>query len=138
MLVAAACSIAVALVTAVSAWTGAAVKAGVDLGDMLQASLNMLPVVALFLGVGALAIALFPRHTGAVAFGAVGGAYVVEQTGALVEAPDWTLAISPFHWIALVPAESFDLVASVTMVAVGLAAAAIAIECFSRRDLVSA
>lgn len=139
MLVAAACSIAVALVTAVSAWTGAAVKAaGVDLGDMLQASLNMLPVVALFLGVGALAIALFPRHTGAVAFGAVGGAYLWEQTGALVEAPDWTLAISPFHWIALVPAESFDLVASVTMVAVGLAAAVIAIECFSRRDLVSA
>jgi ABC-2 type transport system permease protein len=139
MLVGAACCVAVALVTAVSAWAGASVKAaGVDLGDMLEASLNMLPVVALFLGLGTLAAALVPRHTGAIAFGAVGGAYLWEQTGALVKAPGWALAISPFHWLALVPSESFDVVASLAMVAIGLAAAAIGIERFCRRDLVSA
>ena len=139
MLVGAGCCVAVALVTALAAWAGAAVKAaGVDLGDMLEASLNMLPVVALFLGLGTLAAAFVPRHTGAIAFGAVGGAYLWEQTGALVEAPGWILAISPFHWVALVPSESFDIVASVAMVVIGFAAAAIGIDRFCRRDLVSA
>jgi ABC-2 type transport system permease protein len=139
VLVGAACCVAVALVTAVAAWAGAAIKAaGVDLGDMLETSLNMLPVVALFLGLGTLAVAFVPRHTGAVAFGAVGGAYLWEQTGALVKAPDWVLAASPFHWLALVPSESFDVVASVVMLAIGVAAAVIGIERFARRDLVAA
>jgi ABC-2 type transport system permease protein len=105
---------------------------------MLDAALNMLPVVVLFLGLGVLGIALAPRHTGAIAFGAVGGAYLWEQTGALVKAPGWILAISPFHWVALVPSEPFDVVASMSMLAVGLAAAAIGLERFRRRDLASA
>jgi ABC-2 type transport system permease protein len=135
----AACCVAVALVTALAAWAGAALKAaGVSLPDMLEASLNMLPVVGLFLGLGLAAAAFAPRHTGAVAFGAVGGAYLWEQTGALVKAPDWTLAISPFHWLALVPSESFDATASAVMLAIGAAAAIAAIERFRRRDLVSA
>jgi ABC-2 type transport system permease protein len=91
-----------------------------------------------FLGLGTLAVAAFPRHTGAIAFGTVGGAYLWEQTGALVKAPDWVLAISPFHWVALVPSESFDVIASAAMLGIGLAAAGIGIERFRRRDLVSA
>ena len=56
----------------------------------------------------------------------------------LVEAPGWILAISPFHWVALVPSQSIDVVASVVMVAIGLAAAALGVDRFGRRDLVSA
>lgn len=139
VLTAAVCCIVVAVVTAVGAWAGAATKAsGVGLGDMLEASLNMLPVAALFLGVGTLGAGFVPRHTGGIAFGAVGAAYLWEQTGALVKAPDWVLAASPFHWLALVPSESFDLIASLAMVAIGFVAAAIGIERFRRRDLVSA
>jgi len=109
----------------------------VSLLDMLKASLNALPAVALFLGVAFLGAAFVPRHTGAVAFGAVGGAYLWEQTGALVKAPGWTLAISPFHWLPLVPSQPFDVVASLTMLAIGALAAALAVERFRRRDLVS-
>lgn len=139
VLAGAVCCAIVALVMALAAWAGAAIHSGdVSLLDLLKASLNALPAVALFLGVAFLGLAYVPRHTGAVAFGAVGGAYLWEQTGALVKAPGWTLALSPFHWLALVPAEPFDVVASLVMVAIGLAAAALAVERFRRRDLVSA
>ena len=79
-----------------------------------------------------------PRHTGAIAFGAVGAAYLWEQTGAVVKAPAWVLGISPFHWLALVPSEPFDLTASLVMVAVGAAAALAGVEVFRRRDVVAA
>lgn len=139
VVVAAGCCIAAALAAAAGAWAGAAVKdAGVSLGDLLAASLNTLPLVVLFLGLGTLALAFVPRHTGAAAFGAVGGAYLWEQTGALVKAPGWTLAVSPFHWLALVPAEPFDVVTSLVMLAIGLAAALAGIERFRRRDVVPA
>lgn len=139
MLAAAVCCAIVATLMAVAAWAGAAVHSGdVTLLDMLKASLNALPAVALFLGVAFLGAAYVPRHTGAVAFGAVGGAYLWEQTGALVQAPGWTLAISPFHWLALVPAEPIDVVASLVMVALGALAAALAVVRFRARDLVSA
>ncbi|HEY5144943.1 MAG TPA: ABC transporter permease subunit [Solirubrobacteraceae bacterium] len=139
VVVAALCSVLVALAVAFAAWAGAAVKgASVTLGDMLEASANTLPVVALFLGVAVLGYALAPRHTGAIAFGAVGGAYLWEQTGAIVKAPAWVLAISPFHWLALVPSAAFDPVASAVMLAIGVLAAIAGIEVFRRRDLVTA
>ena len=136
---AAVCCAIVAVVMAVAAWAGAATHGSeVSLGDMLKASLNAMPAVVLFLGVAFLGVAYVPRHTGAIAFGAVGGAYLWEQTGALVKAPGWTLAISPFHWLALVPAKPIDVVASLVMLALGALAAALALARFRARDLVSA
>lgn len=139
MLAGLACCAIVAALMALSAWAGAAVHGSdVTLGAMLRASLNALPVVVLFLGVAFLGLAFVPRHTGAVAFGAVGGAYLWEQIGALVRAPGWTLAPSPFHWLAFVPAQGIDVVASLAMLAAGLVAAGIAVARFRARDLVSA
>jgi len=75
MLAGATCCALVAALMALAAWAGAALHpGGVALVDMLKAALNALPVVALFLGVAFLGLALVPRHTGAIAFGAVGGA----------------------------------------------------------------
>ena len=68
------------------------------------------PVVASFLGLGVLALALVPRHRrGRVRRGR--RRFSREQTGAIVKAPEWTLAIFPFHWLALVPSLPFDVVA---------------------------
>lgn len=138
VLVGAAASVLLALVIAVAAWAGAAVKgASVTLPDMLEAAGNTLPVVALFLGLAVLGFALVPRHTGAIAFGLVGFAYLWEQTGAILKAPDWVLAVSPFHWLALVPSEAFDVTASAAMLAIGALAAAGGVEAFRRRDVVA-
>jgi putative exporter of polyketide antibiotics len=109
-----------------------------DLAGMLQAAINILPAAALFLGVGAVAFAFVPRHTGAAAFGAVALAYLWEQTGALVSAPNWIVAVSPFHWLALAPSEPIDAVASLVLLALALAAATAGVEHFRRRDVVSA
>ncbi len=133
------CTTAVALSAGVGTWIGAAVKgADISLLDALEAAANTLPVTALFLGIGLLALAAAPRHTGAIAFGAVGLAYLWEQTGAIVKAPEWVLSVSPFHWLALVPSEPADLLAAAIMVALGGLAAAAGIELFRRRDVVTA
>jgi ABC-2 type transport system permease protein len=105
---------------------------------MLQAAISILPAAALFLGAGAVAFAFVPRHTGAAAFGAVALAYLCEQTGALVSAPNWIVAVSPFHWLALAPSEPIDPVASLVLLALALAAATAGVEHFRRRDVVSA
>ncbi len=137
VVVGALCSVLVALAMAFAAWAGAAVKgASVTLPDMLEAAGNALPVVALFLGLAVLGFALVPRHTGAIAFGLVGVAYLWQQTGEILKAPGWVLAPSPFHWLALVPSEPFDVTASAAMLAIGVLAAAAGLEVFRRRDLV--
>jgi ABC-2 type transport system permease protein len=46
------------------------------------------------------------------------------------------LGLSPFHHVALVPAEAFDGVAAAVMVAIAALAAAAAVRRFERRDLV--
>ncbi|HVP02191.1 MAG TPA: ABC transporter permease subunit [Solirubrobacteraceae bacterium] len=131
------CSALVAIAMALGAWLGGAVKgASITLPDMLQAAGNALPVVALFLGLAMLGFAIAPRHTGAIAFGSVGVAYLWQQTGEILKAPGWVLAPSPFHWLALVPSEPFDLTASVVMAGTGALAAIASLEVFRRRDLV--
>ena len=128
-----------AAITGAAAWSGArVVGASVGLTGMAEAAANMLPVTVLYLGIGALAVAFVPRHTGAVAFGAVGVAYLWQETGALVDAPSWVLGLSPFHWVALAPAEPVDGTSAVVMLVAGVVAAAVALEGFRRRDLVAA
>jgi ABC-2 type transport system permease protein len=139
LLVALGSCLVLACAAAVAAWLGAVlVGASVGLLGMAQAAINILPVVALFIGVGALAFAALPRHAGAAAFGAVTLAYLWEQTGALVDAPNGVLAASPFHWLALAPSEPIDRVASATMLAIAAVLMLVAVEWFRRRDLVTA
>jgi hypothetical protein len=62
------CCALVAALMGLAAWAGAAIHASdVSLTDMAKASLNTLPLVALFLSVAFLSVAYVPRHTGAVA-----------------------------------------------------------------------
>jgi ABC-2 type transport system permease protein len=139
LLLAAAGAAAVALAAGVLAWAGAAAQGGdVSLPEMLGAGANTLPPALLFLAVGALAFALVPRASRVIAFGLVGLAFVWELFGALLEVPDWLLALSPFHDVGLVPAEPFEATAAVIMLALTLVAAVAAIWVFQRRDLVAA
>ncbi len=120
------------------AWLGAAISgADVGLGDMVEAGANCLPVALLFLGVGALAFALVPRATATIAYALVGATFMWDLIGELVDAPGWTLAISPFHHVGLVPAQPFALTAAIVMLALGALAALAAIRLFERRDLVA-
>jgi putative exporter of polyketide antibiotics len=57
------------------------------------------------------------------------------MVGAIVKAPSWLLAASPFHHLSLAPAKPLDLTTLAAMAAIGLGAALIGTFAFSRRDL---
>jgi ABC-2 type transport system permease protein len=136
LLLAAAGAAAVALAAGLLAWAGAATQgAGVSLSSMLGAGANCLPVALLFLGLGALAFALAPRASTAVAYGLVGVTFAWELFGALLDVPAWLLALSPFHDVGLVPGESFKPAAAAIMLALAALAAIAAVGVFERRDL---
>lgn len=125
-----------ALAAGVLSWAGAATQGGgVSLADMIAAGANCPPATALFLALGALAFAAVPRAAAGIAYGLVAVAFVWELFGALLGAPTWTLKLSPFHAIGPVPAQPFDTVGAVVMVAIAAAATAGALAVFRRRDL---
>jgi ABC-2 type transport system permease protein len=136
LLLAAAAMALLALATAVFAWAGAAAGgAGVSLPRLLGAGANCLPASLLFLGLGALAFGLLPRWSAGIAYGLVSLAFVWELFGALLGAPGWTLGLSPFHHIGLVPSQPFRAVAAALMLVIGGAAAVLGATAFRRRDL---
>jgi ABC-2 type transport system permease protein len=131
LLLAVAGAVALALVAGVLAWAGAAAQgADVTLADMLGAGANCLPSALLFLSLAALAFALAPRATSGIAYGLVLLAFVWELFGSLLSVPAWTLDLSPFHHVGLVPAQSFKVTAAVVMVAVAGLAALAAVRVF--------
>jgi ABC-2 type transport system permease protein len=132
-------SAALALAAGLLSWAGAISQgADVPLGRMVEAAANCLPTVVLFLGLGALALALIPRAGVAIAYSLVGATFLWETIGGLVEAPDWALDASPFHHVGLVPAQAFQPGGAVGLLAVGMVAAIGATWAFDRRDVVGA
>jgi ABC-2 type transport system permease protein len=127
-----------AIVAGVFSWVGAAAQsAGVSLGGLLEAGLNCLPAALLFLGVGALAYAIFPRAGAAIAYGVVTIAYLWNLLGSLLGAPQWLVELTPFEHVGLVPAEPFRGGAALAMLAIGAAAGVFSLAAFRRRDLAS-
>jgi ABC-2 type transport system permease protein len=132
----AAAAAALALAGGLAAWAGAASQgADVSFGRMIEAGANCVPTTLLFLGLGALALALVPRAGTTIAYALVGVTFLWETIGDLVDAPAWALGLSPFHHVGLVPAESFKATAALAMVAIGAVGALAALQVFARRDL---
>jgi ABC-2 type transport system permease protein len=126
-----------ALAAGALSWAGAVSQgADVPFGRMIEAGLNCLPVVVLFLGFGALALSLLPRAGTTIAYSLVGATFLWETVGGLFDAPRWALDLSPFHHVGLVPAESFRTGGAVAMLAIGMAAGLAAAWAFDRRDVV--
>jgi ABC-2 type transport system permease protein len=128
-----------ALAASVFAWLGA-VSQGTDvsLGDLLGAGANGLPATLLFLGLGALAFAALPRAGVGIAYGLVAVSFCWELFGALLGAPAWTLDLSPFHHVGLVPAQAFKAPEAAAMLAIGAVAAIVAVRLFEHRDVLGA
>ena len=133
-------AVAISLAAGVLAWAGAASQGAADVTftGMVKAGLNCLPASFLFLSLGAFAFALVPRATTGFAYGIVLLAFVWELFGSLLNVPTWTLDLSPFHQLGLVPAEGIKTVPALVMLAVAGAAATAALRIFQRRDLTGA
>jgi ABC-2 type transport system permease protein len=130
---AAAISLAAGLLTWVGAESGGV---SISLGKLIEAGANCLPVTLLFLGVAALAYALVPRASGAIAYALVTVAFLWDLIGSLLGAPRWLVELTPFEHVGLVPAQPFRAGAAAIMVGIGLLAALAALAVFRRRDLV--
>jgi ABC-2 type transport system permease protein len=138
LLLAAGGAVAIALLTGLLTWAG--VVAGgtsVSLGQMLEAGANCLPVALLFLGIAALAYAAAPRASAAISYGLLVLGFLWQAVGALLGAPSWLVGLTPFGHVALVPAEPFRAVDAVVMIGIGVAAAAVGLAVFRRRDLIA-
>jgi ABC-2 type transport system permease protein len=139
LLLAACAAAVIALLSGLLTWAGAlAGGTSVQLGQMLEAGANCLPTALLFLGIAALAYAAAPRASAAISYGILVLMFLWQTVGALLGAPSWLVDVTPFAHIGLVPAEPFRATAAVVMIGIGLAAAAIALAVFRRRDLIGA
>lgn len=131
--------VAVTAVTGLGTWVGVVARGEeVDAWRVALASANLLPPALLFLGLGVAVFGVRPRAAAPVAWGLVIGAFLVEFVGSLVDLPSWTLALSPFHHVEAAPAVDPALWPSLAMTAAGVAAAALGLAAFRRRDLAGA
>ena len=131
--------VALALAAGVLAWAGAASQgAHVALPGMLEAGANCLPAAILFLALAALVFAALPRAAITAAYGVVVVAFVWNLVGELLGAPDWTLGLSPFQHVGLVPIHAFRLPAAAAMLGIAALAVVASVAFFERRDLTGA
>lgn len=128
---------AVALVSVTVAFGVAALRgAEVRITDGWLAALNTLPAAATFVGVAVLLFGLVPRWAAAVSVGLVGVAELVALLGAQRALPSWLLDLSPFAYVRPVPSVPADVAGGMTLVVIGVAAAAVGGLAFARRDVV--
>lgn len=124
------------IVLAFTTWLGAsAANAGLTIGDSFAAAANILPIPILFLGLAVLLHGVRPSWAaGTVSVLAI-GLYMVELIGPALSWPTWVLDLSPYHHLALVPAETPAWAALVVMLCIAAACGALGLLAYRRRDL---
>ena len=89
------------------------------------------------LGIGVLAISVWPRATSVVTYGVLAWSLLIELAGGFFSSNHWLLDTSVFHHMAAAPAVSPDWTSAAVLTAVGAAAALLGGGAFARRDLAS-
>lgn len=124
------------IVLAVATWIGAsAANAGLTIGDSFAAAANILPIPILFLGLAVLLHGVRPSWAAGIASVLAIGLYMVELLGPALSWPTWVLDLSPYHHLALVPAETAAWAALVVMLCIAAACGALGLLAYRRRDL---
>ena len=124
-----------ALVSAAGLWAGAAATGqGVGFGSLMGAALNCVPLILLTVGGTCALFALAPRAT-AFAYAPLTVAFLWDALGTVLKAPAWSLDLSPFHALAVVPLEAFALAPAAILTGLGVGLALVAALVFRGRDL---
>jgi polyether ionophore transport system permease protein len=132
-------AIAISLTAGLLIWAGAeSGGVSVSLTGMLEAGANCLPIALMFLGIAALAYAIFPRAGAGLSYGLVTVAFLWDLFGSLLDVPKWLVEATPFVHVGLVPAQPFRAAAALVMLGTGLGSALAAMWVFGRRDLTGA
>jgi ABC-2 type transport system permease protein len=117
-------------------WVGASSSgADVTARDAAAVAAGSLPLVVLVAGLAVLAFGALPRAGLVLSVGTTVLAYLLELLGPALHAPDWLLALTPFHHLAHVPVEPFSVRSGLVLVLAGLASGAAGLVLFRRRDV---
>jgi ABC-2 type transport system permease protein len=110
-----------------------------DMADGIQsfgsAALVQVPAIIAIGGFTVMAVGLLPRWSLGLGWGALAGAFVTGQLGAILDLPQMVLNLSPFTHVPPVPAAGFEPVPLVALTVVGLGLGAVGFAGFRRRDL---
>lgn len=124
------------LLAGLFAWAGAASQdSGVGVASMLGAGICVVPPALCVLGIGVLAMGVWPRAASAVTYGVLAWSLLIELAGGFFSSNHWLLDTTVFHHMAAAPAVSPNWASAAILVAVGAAAAALGAVAFQRRDL---
>lgn len=128
--------LAAGLLAGLACWAGAASQ-GVDLGfgSMVGAGLNVVPTALLVLGIGAVALALFPRAGSPAVYTAIIASLIIDLLASMVSGLEWLAHLSLFHYMALAPAAAVDTVTVVVTLGAAAALCVLATGIFEQRDL---
>jgi ABC-2 type transport system permease protein len=117
-------------------WLGASSqRVGVGLPALLTAGLNAAAPAVLVLGVGGLVYAGRGSLAAPVAYAIVAWSFLVNLLGSFLKGLDWVRQTSLFTHIALAPSVAPDWGSAAVLVALGAAAAMLALLAFQERDV---
>jgi ABC-2 type transport system permease protein len=129
-------AVVAAAAAGVAGAVASAARTGGDPSGVLAASANMLPAAVCFAGLACALVGLAPRVAGSVALAIPVVTFMVEYFGRLAELPESVLGLSPFHYVAAVPAQPVDVAGAVVLVVSGVVFAAIGLAGIRWRDVV--
>ena len=136
--VAAAVTVASGLLAGLLTWAGAASQdSGLGITSMLGAGLNVVAPALCVLGVGMLAMGIWPRATSVVTYGLIVWSLLIQLAGGFFGSSHWLLDTSVFNHVAAAPAVNPDWTSAAVLVAIGAVAAVLGGVAFRRRDLAS-
>ena len=123
------------IVAGIGAWAGAASQhSGVRFGSLVTAGLNIVPPGLFLLGLGALVLGAWPRHTSTAVYGYLAWSFLVEFAGGVVHTSHWLMDTSVFFHMVPAPATSPDWLSAAVITGLGMLGAVIGGLLFCRRD----
>lgn len=127
------------VVAGLSTWVGVEAQGGgVSLSTLLKAGINVVPAALCLLGIGVVAMGVWPRATSYVVYGYLGWSLLIEVVGGVGTQRQWLLDTSLFHQMAAAPAVDPNWTVNGVLFAIGAATALCGIAWFRRRDLAAA
>jgi ABC-2 type transport system permease protein len=120
-------------------WLGTATQTGgPTFVDAIVAGANLVPVAVATLGLGVLCFGVAPRLAAKAGYAVVAWSFLVDIVASLFNSPSWLRDMSLTHHVAPAPAVDPRWDAAGALVLVGVAAAAVGLLLFRRRDVISA
>jgi ABC-2 type transport system permease protein len=124
------------IVAGLCTWLGTETQnTGVGIGTLLEAGLNVVPPALCLLGLGMLALGVWPRGASYVVYGILGWSLLIEIVGGVGSGRRWLLDTSLFHQMAAAPAVHPNWTVNALLLAIGAAGVLVGLAWFRRRDI---